>query len=82
MGGATRTSGARLTAAAAELDAGPDQHDVPEKTVAVRLAPEHLPAVEMTSECQGCRMAEKLGFERRVNRLSVLHGPMSLIELC
>ena len=51
-----------LTAAAAKLDAGPDQHDVPENAVAVGLAPEHLPAVEMTSECQGGRTAEKLGF--------------------
>ena len=40
-----------LAAAAAELDALPDEHDVPEDAVAVGLAPDHLPAVEVTSQC-------------------------------
>jgi hypothetical protein len=58
-----------LTAAAAELDARSDQHDVPEDSVAVGLTPNYLPSVEMTSDRNRGRHAEELGFE------TVFHGP-------
>jgi len=58
-----------LAAAAAELDALPDEHDVPENAVAVGLTPNYLPSVEMTSDRNRGRHAEELGFE------TVFHGP-------
>ena len=61
--------GRTSSAAAAELDAGPHEHHVPENAIAIGLAPDHLPTIEDASECKGCRAPEELGFE------AVFHAP-------
>ncbi len=67
--GATRARPNWLTATAAEIDARPDEHDVPEHAAAVAQAPDYLPPIEVTSDCNASRHAEELGFE------PVVHGP-------